>query len=452
MQWPEAFVKRITSRLGAESDMLFQALEAAPVTAVNLHPHKFNRALTLPALPWNQHGVILTERPAFFLDPWWHAGAYYTQEPGSQLIRAVLDQLPLPEEPWVLDLCAAPGGKSVLIANFLQGRGALLSNEVIRKRVPVLHENLARNGFANTAISSLDPNELGVCPDLFDLIFVDAPCSGEGMFRKHVQASEQWTPELVRFCALRQQRILTDIWPALKPGGFLIYSTCTLNETENEDNLRFLLEQFDAAAVELTFPHTWNMEPGSAPTACWYSWPHKSGSEGFFLGVVQKKQSGKAALAEKPLPAARVNIPQAWLSDTAPAPHLLPKQQPALMNAALASLLPSLGKAQQGIVYAGTPLGEWIGNKFKPTPELALSVHVNPDSALPLNLAQAISFLCGDGVLPKTDTPGWYPLSYEGLGLGWINHLGKRSNNAWPQAWRIRQRPAGDIPHPFWQQ
>jgi len=280
MQWPEAFYQRVQSRLGPDAASFFAKLDTEPVTAVNLHPLKFNAPLTLPEVPWNPKGRILSERPAFFLDPWWHAGAYYPQESGSQLLAAVLQQLPVPEEPLVLDLCAAPGGKSVLISNFLQGRGALLSNEVIRKRVPVLYENLARNGFANNAISNLDPKELGACTDLFDWIFVDAPCSGEGMFRKHAQASEQWSPELVEFCALRQQRILSDIWPALKPGGFLVYSTCTLNETENEDNLRFLLQQADAEAVDMKFPSSWNIEsgatqngqrrllPGNRPKAC----------------------------------------------------------------------------------------------------------------------------------------------------------------------------------------
>jgi 16S rRNA C967 or C1407 C5-methylase (RsmB/RsmF family)/NOL1/NOP2/fmu family ribosome biogenesis protein len=451
MQWPEAFYHRVQSRLGPGAASFFAKLDTEPVTAVNLHPLKFNAPLTLPEVPWNPKGRILSERPAFFLDPWWHAGAYYPQESGSQLLAAVLEQLPVPEEPLVLDLCAAPGGKSVLISNFLQGRGALLCNEVIRKRVPVLYENLARNGFANNAISNLDPKELGACTELFDWIFVDAPCSGEGMFRKHAQASEQWSPELVEFCALRQQRILSDIWPALKPGGFLVYSTCTLNETENEDNLRFLLQQADAEAVDMKFPSSWNIESGTAPTACWYSWPHKTGSEGFFLGIVQKRASGDAGIAEKPLPLAKINLPQQWLTESAPLPHVRHKEQPALMNAALASLLPSLGTVQHGIVHAGTPLGEWIGNKFKPAPELALSLHLRADCSLPLNLSQAVAFLCGDGVLPEAETQGWYPLSYEGLGLGWINHLGKRSNNAWPQAWRIRQRPSGSVPVPFWQ-
>ncbi len=451
MQWPEAFYQRVLSRLGLEAASFFTVLDTEPVTAVNLHPLKFNAPMTLAEIPWNPYGRILSERPAFFLDPWWHAGAYYPQESGSQLLAAVLEQLPVPEEPIMLDLCAAPGGKSVLISNFLQGRGALLSNEVIRKRVPVLYENLARNGFANNAISNLDPKELGNCTELFDLIFVDAPCSGEGMFRKHAQASEQWSPDLVEFCALRQQRILSDIWPALKPGGFLVYSTCTLNETENEDNLRFLLQQADAEAVDLKFPTSWNIEPGTAPTACWYSWPHKTGSEGFFLGIVQKRASGDKGILEKPISLAKINLPQQWLSESAPPPHVRHKEQPALMNAALASLLPSLGTAQHGIQHAGTPLGEWIGNKFKPAPELALSLHLRADCSLPLNLSQAVAFLCGDGVLPEAETQGWYPLSYEGLGLGWINHLGKRSNNAWPRAWRIRQRPSGGVPVPFWQ-
>lgn len=450
MQWPEGFYQRVLSRLGADAGAFFASLETDPVTAVNLHPLKFNFPLTLPAIPWNPQGRVLAGRPAFFLDPWWHAGAYYTQESGSQLLAAVLEKLPLPEEPLVLDLCAAPGGKSVLISNFLKGRGALLSNEVIRKRVPVLYENLARNGFANTAISNLDPEQLGTCEERFDLVFVDAPCSGEGMFRKHEQASEQWTPELVTFCAVRQKRILADIWPALRPGGFLVYSTCTLNETENEDNLRFLLQQPDALPVEMTFPGEWNQENGTAATSCWYSWPHRTGSEGFFLGLVQKKPSEAAWQPIKPIPESRSVLPQDWLKENAPQLRQRDKRPPALMNGSLAALIPSLHKAQQGLVHAGTPVGEWMGNKFKPAPELALSVHLRPEVALPLTLSQAISFLCGDGVLPDTDQPGWYPLAYEGLPLGWINHLGKRSNNAWPQAWRIRQRPAGSIPQPFW--
>ena len=452
MLWPDAFYQRILSRLGTETARFFETLETDPVTAVNLHPLKFNTTLTFRQVPWNAQGRILSERPAFFLDPWWHAGAYYPQESGSQLLAAILNELTVPEQPAVLDLCASPGGKSVLISNFLQGRGALISNEVIRKRLPMLYENLLRNGFPNTAITSLDPKELGNCHNLFDLVFVDAPCSGEGMFRKHAQASEQWTPELVQFCALRQQRILEDIWPALKPGGFLVYSTCTLNETENEDNLRFLLQQADALPVELTFPDAWGLERGSAPTACWYSWPHKTGSEGFFVGIVQKKPSDAHATPGKPLRTAKLNHPLVWLAETAPQAYVFPQQAPSLMNNALATLVPALGKFQEGIIVAGTPLGVWISNKFRPAPEFALSVHLRRETTLALNLTEAVSFLCGMGVLPEAEAPGWYPVAYEGLGLGWINHLGKRSNNVLPQSWRIRQRPTGPLPTPFWQQ
>lgn len=435
--YPHDYAKR----LAAFSDSLG--------VSVNRHPRKYTAAFRSQALPWNESGILLQERPAFVYDPWFHGGAYYVQEAGSQLAGKLFSMLEIPEHPLVLDLCAAPGGKTVHLANLLAGRGVLVSNEPIKTRVGVLQENLSKAGWDNCIITQSDPSVFQGLEALFDVILVDAPCSGEGMFRKSEEAREHWSPDLVRFCAARQHRLLEDIWPALKPGGFLLYSTCTLNQQENEAQLDALLKHPDAKTVAVKLPDTWGLAEGKSDTSCWYNWPGNAGGEGFFLGLVQKK--GQADEQREPSKTSsqkrKETTRPVWLADTA---HLV-DMEGSLFAISEAALRPSGQLKPVRVIHAGTRVGAFIGNKFKPDPELALSVHFNTEKTAALSLDEALAFLCGDGIMPETATEGWNAVSYEGLPLGWINHLGKRSNNLWPAPWRIRQRPKGNLPMPFWQ-
>ncbi|MBU6324986.1 MAG: RsmB/NOP family class I SAM-dependent RNA methyltransferase, partial [Bacteroidetes bacterium] len=440
MELPEAFLLRLKQEYPADYKRLNEVFSEPPGVSVNLHPRKFSGIRPETAVLWNPSGFILEERPTFIYDPWFHAGAYYVQEAGSQLIGTLFSKLALPEHPRVLDLCAAPGGKSVHLANILSGKGVLVSNESIRTRVGVLQENITKAGWDNTIVTQADPAAFGIHEHLFDVVLVDAPCSGEGMFRKSEEARQHWSPELVGFCAARQGRLLADIWPAIKPGGFLIYSTCTLNQEENEAQLQQLMKEYDAEAVALDLPDTWGLQAGKSDTSCWYNWPGNGGGEGFFAGVLQKSGSmnPEGLVRTTPTGKQRFHEIREWLL---PDVDLVETEAgPCIVNNLSKTTADQL-KRNIRVCQVGTAAGVMHGAKFKPDPALALSVHFNTSLATPLSLEETIAFLCGDGVIPSGAKDGWNAVSFKGLPLGWINFLGRRSNNNWPQAWRIRNRP-----------
>jgi 16S rRNA C967 or C1407 C5-methylase (RsmB/RsmF family) len=209
-----------------EAHLLLAALDTPPPVSIRLNPRKTANAFPgTEEVPWCPNGRYLPQRPSFTADPLFHAGAYYVQEASGMALWQLKPFLQTINAPRVLDACAAPGGKSTLLLDIMPEDGLLVSNEIIRSRVPVLAENLARWGCSNVVVSQNDPASFSGLPDYFDLIAVDAPCSGEGMFRKDPEARKEWSPAHVEFCAQRQRRILTDLWPALKPGGLLLYST-----------------------------------------------------------------------------------------------------------------------------------------------------------------------------------------------------------------------------------
>ena len=273
---PPAFSALLANQLGESGAAhLLAGYDLPRQTAIRLHSDKGARlAEGLEPIGHAKLGRLLPTRPAFALDPLWHTGAYYVQEANSMLLGQVLAQVLTGKEEAVLDLCAAPGGKSTLLADALPEGCLLVSNEVVRNRQPRLAENLARWGRASHAITGLDPAELGKrLPGFFDVVVVDAPCSGEGLFRKEPEAMDEWSEMNVQHCAARQRRILADIWPALKPGGYLIYSTCTLNADEDEGSLRHLLTLPDAQAVPITYQQAHCPHWMACPACAWLPMP-----------------------------------------------------------------------------------------------------------------------------------------------------------------------------------
>ncbi|MCA1744285.1 MAG: RsmB/NOP family class I SAM-dependent RNA methyltransferase, partial [Bacteroidales bacterium] len=257
---PEAFIQRLQGQMGTSMLKLVDALQQDPVLSVRMNIHK----LAVPQwenveeVPWCPSGYYLSQKPLYTLDPLFHAGCFYPQEASSMvldwLVRKVCD---LPERPVVLDLCGAPGGKSTLLASILDGKGLLVANEVIKSRATILAENVSKWGFANCVVTRSDPSKFADLTSMFDLMVVDAPCSGEGMFRKDDRAIEEWSAANAQMCALRQQRILTDAWPALKQDGYLIYSTCTFNPSENEENMVWMADELGAEVLSLHVPEQW---------------------------------------------------------------------------------------------------------------------------------------------------------------------------------------------------
>ena len=252
---PALFSDQLRELLPTEAKALLASLDEEASVSVRLNQRKTETPpASLPigeAIPWAKPvGFYLDGRPAFAADPLWHAGVYYVQEASSMLLRLVAPLLG--EEPLrALDLCAAPGGKSTLLLDLLPEGSTLVSNELIRSRAQILAENIQKWGGVHSVVTSTEPQRLGRLREQFDFILVDAPCSGEGMFRKEEEARRQWTPGLVESCARQQREILDDIWPALAPGGLMVYSTCTFNRQEDEDMLAYLVEELGAEPVAL---------------------------------------------------------------------------------------------------------------------------------------------------------------------------------------------------------
>ena len=255
---PALFEERMRKLLPEESEAFFAALQTEPPVSIRLNPGKPvpisrlfpDEQIGLP-VSWCESAYYLKSRPVFTLDPCLHSGTYYVQEASSMFLYHIFGQI-LPAHPVrVLDLCAAPGGKSTLIASRLSSGSLLVANEVIRSRAGILKENMIKWGTSHVVVTNNDPADFHHLKGAFDIIVVDAPCSGEGMFRKDPGAIQEWNESNLQLCSERQQRILADIWPCLKPGGFLVYSTCTYNPGENEAILERLIRKYGARSIEI---------------------------------------------------------------------------------------------------------------------------------------------------------------------------------------------------------
>lgn len=370
--------------------------------SVRLNPFK-TPSSPLPILegavevPWCRYGYLLKERPVFTLHPLFHAGAYYVQDSSAMFVghifRRELERYDRPVR--VLDLCAAPGGKTTDLAASLRekyGDGfVLVANEVMKQRAGILADNVAVWGDPNVIVTSVDPKAFAAMGSFFDMIVADVPCSGEGMFRKDSRAVEEWSEENVRLCAARQRRILGDVWPALREGGTLIYSTCTFEEEENDNNLKWVSEELggrisdpDGSFGGVRVTECGNMlVPGEAP------------GEGQWVGSLVKTAA-------------------------APAGHS------------------DIGRLHP--MRAGYEKGWKKGNDFVPNPDWALSIDFDrslyPEVEVDKNTA--LSFLHRDTIVLPDAPMGYLVLTYRGLPLGFVKNLGKRCNNLHPQERRIR--------------
>src|SRR5690606_6988544 len=345
--------------------------------------------------PSAQYGAYLPSRPGFTLEPRFPAGAYYVQEASSMFLeQAVRAHVALGRPLNVLDLCAAPGGKSTHLLSLLSPASLLVANDTIRSRVPLLSENLERWGHCNVVVCNNDPEDFGRLEGFFDVIVVDAPCSGEGLFRKNPDALSQWSPKAVERCAARQRRILADVWPALKEGGVMIYSTCTYNRQENEENLKWLSSLHNVEFLSLDTPNEWGIVQSNDDVVGYRFFPHRVRGEGFFLSVLRKAEasasgrSGKAKsmLAHPPSDAVRRLRP--WIRNADDwfffiydnTLHFLP----ALKHEDVSWILQNLT-----IMSAGTPAAIVKHNKLVPQHSLALSLWLDRSQVVTLPVDEA---------------------------------------------------------------
>ena len=428
-----------------DADALTAALQTEQQTSIRINPKKME-APALSKIPWNQYGYYLETRPLFTLDPLFHAGAYYVQEASSMFLEQIIS--PLASGPLrVLDLCAAPGGKSTLTASLVPEGSLLVANEVIRSRAQILSENLIKWGQNNCIVTNNDPKDFSFLRGFFDLIIVDAPCSGEGMFRKDANAVEEWSPENVDLCCKRQLRILYDIWDCLTPGGTIIYSTCTFNERENEDVVARIISEKEASCKRVNFDAAWNITEREKNGAISYRFfPHLTKGEGFSKSVIQKNDGSEFSLPKK------TNPPRCYtqISDKNAQSYqsLFQGDMQFLQDkknelwAFPKSLYPLLAHIASNctIVHAGTPVAEVMGNKRNPLPGLAFALNYNKDAfpSVAIDLETAVRYFKKEPLSLPDAPKGWVHLTYNGISMGFVKNIGNRANNPYPSEWAIK--------------
>ncbi|HWB63146.1 MAG TPA: hypothetical protein VG603_06540 [Chitinophagales bacterium] len=438
---PEAFVSRMKTLLGSHYSAFQQSLDTPAPVSIRLNPLKpIPKFEEEERVPWCKTGRYLTERPSFTFDPLFHAGTYYVQEASSMLIEQAWQKInPGNKTVRVLDLCAAPGGKSTHLLSLMNNQSLLVSNEIIPNRNRILQENIIKWGYGNCIITQNKPEDFAPFQNYFDIILTDAPCSGEGLFRKDKDAVTEWSEANVAMCAARQKNILQYAATCLKPGGFLIYSTCTYEPDENDGNVAALLQSgFTIIDLGLTekFPGIEKIIHG------FQCYPHKVEGEGFFISVLQKDGGGfEPNYGFSNSWKLRGDEPSAhYLEDAAGFKPYVKNDRHFALPPQVAEALPVLERSLY-IRNAGLLLGEYKGKDFLPSADLALSINLKKGlPSVELNYEQAIAYLRGETPPLSNAAIGWRLAKFEGHYLGWMKLIPGRWNNHYPKEWRILKR------------
>lgn len=449
MTLPPGFESQLSFLATEDLAQLKQSIAGTPITSLRVNPNKWDQSVDLEKVPWSVGGYYLQDRPMFTCDPLLHAGAYYVQEASSMVIGHILQLLmeDMEEAALVLDLCAAPGGKSTDIMANLRAEDVLLSNEVIQSRAKTLRENVTKWGGANHLVSSNDPADFRRLPGLFDVMLIDAPCSGEGLFRKDPEAVNEWSPEAVDLCQKRQQRILADAWPCLAADGILIYATCTYNEAENEAVLCWLKRTYEVSPMTFSL-ETLGFQVSEVDGFPLYkAFPHRLKGEGFSFFVVRKKEVEESVTIRsgRKKKDSRKRMPiDAYLKQ--------PETDGFVQDSSLLYFedlpLRDLLNSHLHLLKSGLRIGEIKKNKLVPDHELAMSTHFHTGQypEIELDYPQAIQYLRKESFELKAEVRGIHLVRYRGVGLGFINHLGNRFNSLYPAGYRIRTQACDGEP------
>jgi len=448
---PESFIQSLEGLPGFEKEAFIAThqngeqvtslrLNAFKTFEINNHPFLHNPS----QIPWCTNGFYLEERPLFVKDPLWHAGAYYVQEASSMFLHFILTQLyPNASDQIVLDLCAAPGGKSTLLANYFD-KGLVLANETIKNRNHILVENITKWGQDNVVVTQNDPAHFKSLPSFFDLVLIDAPCSGSGLFRKDPKAIEEWSLDHVQHCSTRQTRIIDDSWESIKEGGYLIYATCSYSKAEDEKIMDYIASLEGMKNVPISIPSSFNIvetESDLHHAKGYRAYPNLIKGEGFFIAVFQKEFSnGGYAISKEHhlLPATKIEKELVANIFTLPEEKYLISHQQNLMalNAHWKESLEIIS-SQLYIKKIGLNIGTVKGKDLIPSHDLAMSTWSSkPYNTFEIDLETALQFL-RRADLHIEGVKGWVLLTYMNIGLGWIKALPNRSNNYYPNEWRI---------------
>jgi 16S rRNA C967 or C1407 C5-methylase (RsmB/RsmF family)/NOL1/NOP2/fmu family ribosome biogenesis protein len=434
---PAQFVARLRNQL-SDADLFVDAVDKEAGTSIRMNPYKQIRARELPLgqlVQWNNQGLYLSERPKYSHDPNYHAGRYYPMEASSMFLGHVLKHIDLPEDALLLDLCAAPGGKSLILKDAFPDH-LLISNEIDGKRVHVLKENAIRWGTENHIIINSDAQKLQRSGVKYDLILVDAPCSGEGLFRKDKKSRAEWTEERAAGCAVRQEGILDDVLPLLAEGGWLIYSTCTFNPDENIRRIDQLVNQHDLETISITMETDWNIEEIKENGNVGYQfWPHRVNGEGFFISLLKKSGEFNAMDLGR---GKRKSDDFEYLPGVSLNDFIIQKldQRFVAFTEEELELLSLLGRCGN-IIKKGVVLGEIKGRDFLPAHDLSTNVRARHfDNQFELTQDQALDYFKGNALHVSCAT-GPVLLTFNGLGIGFGKSIGNRINNLLPKHLRV---------------
>ena len=398
MQLPADFITQMERMMAPELwHVLREGLAQEPSVSIRINPSKIDLkewevVLSDGVVPWCEYGFYLTHRPPFTFDPLLHAGAYYVQESSSMFLHHVLREIlrGARNDLRVLDLCAAPGGKSTLVRSVLPAESLLVSNEPIRGRYQVLQENVMKWGYDRHEVTNLYPRDFRKRKELYDIIITDVPCSGEGMFRKDEGAIAEWSLQKVEQCQRLQREIVSDAWECLVPGGLLIYSTCTFNTLENEENIKWILENFDAEVLPVHTEAEWNIQGSILPDfiAPIYRFiPGLTRGEGLFMAVIRKR-----------------GYVGTWVRGSE-----------------------KCNKAQKTNLVPSHPRT------------------LAPSTNIDIDYPTALRYLRREAIVLPPDAPlGIVTVSYQGIPLGQCKNIGSRANNLYPKEWRIKSTHTPD--------
>ena len=403
--------------------------ETSPIS-IRLNPfkvaestHKVNPMLHPQLIPWCEEGYWLDTRPNFTFDPLLHAGAYYVQEASSMFLSYVLHQW-VNEPVMALDLCAAPGGKTTCARTSLPAGSFLLSNEPIGKRAQILAENVQKFGHEDILVTNNYPRDYKKTKLRFDVIIADVPCSGEGMFRKDPSSIEEWSPQNVENCWQLQRNIIADIWDNLKPGGILIYSTCTFNAHEDEENIAWIINEYDAELLSVPTEEAWNVTGSLIDNPLkdcrdfpvYRFIPGKTRGEGLFMAIIRKRGEDEA----------------------------LNKKTTIDINKAITE-----ARKHLHVLSHGVKEGTQKGKNIIPDHTLALSFSADKSAypSVDVDYPTAISYLRHEAIVLSPEVPrGIVLLTYKDYPIGFAKNLGSRANNLYPQEWRIKSTHIPDEP------
>ncbi|MDH4090009.1 MAG: rRNA methyltransferase [Cyclobacteriaceae bacterium] len=445
--FPIAFESRMRHSLGTAWDLFASAHEHSSPVAIRINPEKYKTEGPGQRVPWSAHGRYLSERPVFTLDPLLHGGAYYVQEASSMFLEQVFRQIVGPAQPLtLLDLCAAPGGKSTHLLSLVNRESLLVANEVIRSRATILLENIEKWGSNNVVVTNNDPQDFQRLGGFFDIVVVDAPCSGEGLFRKDPQSMKEWSADHVMLCSKRQRRVVSDVWPTLKEDGILIYSTCTYSTLENEENLKWLKSASNVEFLSLRLEDDWGIETIAQDGIIGYRfYPHRVNGEGFFMAVIRKKEKHhqpSIGNLKKTFNTASKKIMEQldhWIKDDEDFTFIQREHLLQFFSSRHRQAIEYLTRNLR-LLSAGTFAATIKHEKLIPEHALALSLHVRQENFAEISLTrtEALQYLRKETLTIALPQRGFALVQYEKLPIGWVNVLQNRLNNLYPAAWRIR--------------